>query len=100
MSTDPGDGSNQQLSISESDGEYEVAYIDEAASSCGLDGTGKAIGATGTGLGTVKGNVLGVDYSIYCMTDPQSFLASIHVDYAYNKTTDTIEDAATIWSRP
>jgi hypothetical protein len=100
VSTDPGDGSNQQLSISENNGEYSVSYADEAASSCGLDSAGKPIAATGIGLGTVNGNVLGVDFSIYCMTDPQSLLVFGHIDYIYNETTDTIEDDVTIWNRP
>jgi hypothetical protein len=99
-SIDPGDGSNQQLSISKNNDGYAVDYYDEAASSCGLDSAGKAIVATGTGSGTVIGNVLGVDFSIYCLTDPQSFLVSGHIDYTYDETANTIEDDATTWSRP
>jgi len=98
VSTDPGDGSSQQLSISENDGEYSVSYADEA-SSCGTDSSGTAIAATGTGAGTLNGNVLGVDYTFYCMTTPQSLLASLHVDYIYNETTETIKNNGTIWNR-
>ena len=99
ISIDPADGSNQQLSISENNGNYSINYADDAASSCGLDRAGKTIAATGTGVGTVNGNVLGVDFSFYCMTTPQSFLTSIRVDYIYNETTDTIKNNGTIWKR-
>lgn len=100
ISIDPGDGSNQQLSISENNDVYDVNYYDDAASSCDLDGDGNAIAATGEGLGAIKGNVLGIDFSCYCQTDPQRFLTSTHVDYTYNETTNTIEDGSATWSRP
>ncbi len=100
ISTDPGDGSNQQLSISESNGNYSVSYADDVAASCGRDEAGNVVAVTGIGLGTVTGNVLGVDLSFYCMTDPQSFLASVPVNYTYDEATDTMDHYGTIWSRP
>ena len=100
ISTDPGDGSNQQLVISKNDDIYDVNYEDDVASSCGFDNFGKTIAATGTGSGIANGNVLGVDFSIYCLTNPQSFLATVHVDYTYNETANTIKDGSTTWRRP
>ena len=86
--------------ISKNNDVYDVNYEDDAASSCGLDSAGRTIAATGTGVGTANGVVLGVDFSFYCLTNPQSFLTSLHVDYTYNKTTNTIENGSTTWSRP
>lgn len=100
VSSDPGDGSNQLLSISKNDGEYYVEYFDEVASMCGLDSNGNAVAATGAGLGTLNGNVLSVELSIYCETDPQSFLGSFPVDIPYDESTNTIGDSETVWSRP
>ena len=100
ISADPGDGSNQRLSISKSGKVFDVNYYDDVASSCGLDGSGDAIAASGIGSGIFDGNILGVDLDIYCQTDPESFLASTHADIVYNETTNTIEDSATIWMRP
>jgi len=99
-SNDPGDGSNQQLVISKNNDVYTVDYYDDVASSCGLDSAGKTIAAAGTGLGSVNGVVLSVDFSIYCLTAPQSFLASFHVDSTYNISNNTIEDSSTTWNRP
>jgi len=100
VSIDPGDGSNQQLVISKNNDVYTVDYYDDVASSCGLDSAGKTIAAAGTGLGSVNGVVLSVDFSVYCLTDPQSFLASFHVDSTYNISNNTIEDSSTVWERP
>ena len=98
-SIDPGDGSNQQLLISKNDDVYDVNYADDLALSCGLD-TGHTIAASGTGQGIRNGKVLGVDFSIYCLTDPQKFKGSVHVDYTYNTSANTLNDGSTTWHRP
>jgi len=100
ISTDPGDGSNQLLVISKNDDIYDVYYEDDVASSCGLDSAGRTIAAAGTGVGTASGVVLKVDFSIYCLTDPQTLLGSFHVNSTYNKSNNTIEDGSTTWRRP
>ena len=69
------------------------------ASSCGLDNAGKPIAAAGTGVGKVDGNVLEADLSIECLTDPKSFLTSVHVECKYIEAMDTIHDGSTIWVR-
>jgi hypothetical protein len=100
VSVDPGDGSNQQLTISYNNGVYNLIYFDEIAGSCGLDGVGNPIAADGTGTGNANGNILSTDFSLLCLSDPKSFLATVHVDYTYDESSDTLTDRGpTTWSR-
>ncbi len=98
-SSDPGDGSKQELLVSKNNDVYTMDYYDHVASSCGLDSAGNAIAAAGTGLGTVDGNVLSVDLSVYCLTDPKILLGTFQSISRYDKNSDTIQDDSTTWVR-
>ncbi len=105
LSVDPADGSNQQLWISDGNGVYNIFYIDLVATSCGLDGTGNPIAAYGISTGTASRNVLGTDIVYWCLSDPQSFLATVHVDFTYDVYNDVLADSGYpgyspfVWSR-
>jgi hypothetical protein len=93
VSVDPTDGSDQQLWISGGNGVYNIFYIDLVATSCGLDGAGNSIAGYGISTGTAYGNVLGTDIVYWCLSDPQSFLAAVHVDYTHDVSRDVLADS-------
>ena len=99
FSIDSGDGSTRKLSISETDGIVNVIFSDTVQASCGLDKNGKTIASTGTGEGTVFFNLLQVEIPLYCMTDPQSLLTTVHANIVYVSDNDTLDDGMVIWNR-
>ncbi len=90
VSVDPADGSNQQLWISDGDGVYNIFYIDLVATSCGLNGAGNPIAGYGISTGTANGNVLGTDIVYWCLSDPESFLATVHTEQIYDVSRDIL----------
>jgi TolB protein len=105
VSVDPADESNQQLWISDGNGVYNIFYIDLVATSCGLDGAGNPIAGYGISTGTADGNVLSTDIVYWCLSDPESFLGTVHVDFTYDVSRDALADSgypgypSFIWSR-
>ena len=92
VAVDP-DGSNQELSITGGNDMYDLSYLDDGASLCGLDDAGKPkFPATGTGKGKSRGNVLSVDLSLWCLDSSKQFLGTDHVDFTYDVSSDSLTD--------
>ncbi|HSG43995.1 MAG TPA: hypothetical protein VLA72_12640 [Anaerolineales bacterium] len=107
VATDPPDGSNMELTISIANDVHIISVYDDVATSCGLDSAGNPIPANATGTGIVSGNLLSVEISWYCLTNPQSFLATVSQDFIYNESNDTLSDSgyaanfpSFAWRRP
>ncbi|HSG43431.1 MAG TPA: hypothetical protein VLA72_09785 [Anaerolineales bacterium] len=107
VATDPPDGSNMELTISITNDVYIISVYDDVATSCGLDSAGNSIPANATGTGIVNGNLLSVEISWYCLTNPQSFLATVSKEFIYNEANDTLGDSgyaanfpSFAWHRP
>jgi len=94
------DGSNQELSISGDNGVYNFYYFDDVASSCGYDGAGNPIAAygTGTGAGTANENVLTTELSFWCLSEPETFLATVLGEVTYDASGDTLTMSSDGWS--
>lgn len=100
ISTDPGDGSQQHLSLYAYNEQYLITYRDEVASSCGLSPAGTPIEAYGIGLSNRNGNEFSGEMTIYCLSNPPTIIATFNTQYNYKPDENVIEDSATIWSRP
>jgi predicted amidohydrolase YtcJ len=101
---DPTDGSAMTLQIITGNGGYTVVLVDNAASTCGTDTSGKPrYAAEVDATGMRQGNVLHTTVtSVTCLSrPPTTTVRSSTIDYTYQSTTDTLLDNAqnAIWHR-
>jgi WD40 repeat protein/regulation of enolase protein 1 (concanavalin A-like superfamily) len=103
--TDPGDGSNMTLTISQSsDGGYSITLLDDGSRGCGLDNAGKPkFGIKVVFAAKAIGDMLSASStSVTCLSNPSSPLdTKINQNFIYQPETDTLWDDAnrTDWKR-
>jgi len=103
--TDPGDGSNISLMISQgNDGNYNLTLIDDGSRGCGLDNAGKPrFGIKVLLTAKAVGDTLNASsVSVTCLSTPPSQLdAKINQNFLFQAETDTLWDDAnrTNWKR-
>jgi len=81
---------------------HQVLYYDYGATVCGVDPTTGEIlyPAMARGSGEAAGNVLSGDWSVWCLSQPVTFYASLGFELTYDAAHDTLTDGiGVVWTR-
>jgi len=104
VAIDPSDSSNMTLRVIHNADIYNVVLVDEQASICGLDTTGKPkYAAELDATGTANGNALSTTVTLVkCLSQPPTFIdRNFTVDYTLQSTADELVDSiqGAVWKR-
>ena len=97
------DGSQQTLLIvSLADGDFSATYMDDGASLCGTDSSGRPLyGVKLEGVGQLSGNFLKFPgLNVICLGDPEWNLDPLPFQVTYDLASDSLHDAwGIVWNR-